>query len=881
MFLPLALLLLAAAAPHDDLAVGYQLHSLQYQGPGRWVHSADPIWVFDYHTLRITYRAARLPKSDAPIVTLRPGAVGPVTPGATNPENPFAAGKPLTVVTAASLVADGASHTIEIELHGKTQTAQIDQVIFSLPAAARLAIDDLEFRGDASVLPGATTGPPLPAGLRKLPIAGSSSTSLRGHESIRIDAGGQRGASVYLSLWANLAGVSSWSAEQPFERWRWKETAETGNMLARLRYTDGFTEEEFPQLADQHRHALLNRTAALYTLAVDPARALASVELLDRSPHLQLILFSAGLSATAPPVANDVTLAVPPPANRPMRESSIKGTRWYEIKGQPGADITAKLVRKHDAEGSLASLTVTNRGRVRQEFRLLFPSLRISPATSAADVYFLFPSQRAVLGQDEQLHEAAYSGAFPLQFLDVFSPAANSGTCVIVRDTGGRTKTFRLRKAGAAISIQVEYFLTLEPGETLHAPDVRLVNHGGDWRQGLDAYRRWVATWYHPDAPRPSWRDSAFWARRDYPIGGSGHLYDIKTNRYTFNDLLGNAAALGGADFIDISGWALSNTVGRVGDYPIELGGVEDLRRNILEASRLGVPTGLYFEGYLIDKNSKAGRQHGAEWQIINADGKPRWWQGGAEFFACPYVPEWQQFLSARVAEVAREVGAAAVYLDEYGFGNKRCYSTAHGHPAGAGTLEGEFAMVRAVRKALAEAGRADTAIYIEETPPDVAAPYYDAAFCYALPFARSPQPSPKLNLWRFVFPEIRLWDMLSVGVHPRQLSSEDFQLSLWHGNGIWLKGHTESWYGDGILAFLGRAHRILKEHARAFSGKAEPMVASPNPSIFINRFEGGGETVYTLFNAAYRTVHFDFQGRALAIPPREVEVVSTAQSPN
>ncbi|MCC7499364.1 MAG: hypothetical protein IT160_17415 [Bryobacterales bacterium] len=880
-------LLLGWSAAADDLTCGYSLVGLHYTGPGRWQHTTDPIWVFDYHTLQLTYRAEGFTRSSEPVLILRPGAVGPVTPGALNPENPFAAGKPLTVLTAAELRADGASHTIDIELRGKTKTAQVDQVIFSLPAGARLTVERMEFAGGRDVLPPATSGAPLPAGVRNLAAtaaqtyAGLPATTLRGRESIRIDGGGRRGAAVYLSLWANLAGVSSYSAEAPFERWRWKETSETGNLLIHIEYADGSAEDQFPELARERRHALLNRTTALYVVAVDAARPLASVELSDRSPHVQLVLFGAGLSAKPVPEANDATLAVPAPANGPVRASRLDGSVWYQLDADPKANLHATLTRNREAEGQTAALSLTNRGREQQQLRLRFPVLKIRPAAAARDVYYLFPAQRALIGQDEQPHEAAYSGAFPLQFLDVFSPAANSGVCMIVRDQQGRSKTFSIQKTGATVSAAVEYAVKLGPGETFRAPDVLLAEHGGDWRQGLAAYRNWVASWYRPNPLRPAWLDSAFWARRDYPIGGSGHLYDTKTNRYTFDGLIDDARALGGADFIDISGWALSNTAGRVGDYSIDLGGIANLRRNIDEARGRGVPTGLYFEGYLVDRNSNVGRRHGAQWQIINADGTPRWWQGGAELFVCPYVSGWQQYLSGRVADVARGVGAAAVYLDEYGFGNKRCYSSAHGHPAGVDTLEGELAMVRAVRKNLAAAGRADTAIYIEETPPDAAAPFYDAAFCYALPYARSPQPSPKLNLWRFVFPRTRLWDMLSVGVHPRQLSSEDFRLSLWHGDGIWLKGHIGSWYGQEILSFLARAHKVLRRHSEAFSGAAEPMVPSPHPSVFINRFDGGGETVYTLFNAAYRTVSLRFAGRALTIAPREVEVVALQRPPS
>ncbi len=226
------------------------------------------------------------------------------------------------------------------------------------------------------------------------------------------------------------------------------------------------------------------------------------------------------------------------------------------------------------------------------------------------------------------------------------------------------------------------------------------------------------------------------------------------------------------------------------------------------------------------------------------------------------------------MAAVAREVEAAAVYLDEFGFGRKRCYSTKHGHSPGEETLRGELVMTSRVRRALDAAGMRDTIIYIEETPPDAAAPYFDAAFCYNLPLAKPALLPVKLNLWRFAFPDVRLWDMLSIGIEPRSLPAEDFRLSLWHGNGLWLKGHADTWYGEDLLRFVRRAHGILKKHAASFAGTADPLVASPHPAVFVNRFRGEEETVYTLFNASYRTVRFSFQGRERTLPPRDVDVV-------
>jgi hypothetical protein len=524
----------------------------------------------------------------------------------------------------------------------------------------------------------------------------------------------------------------------------------------------------------------------------------------------------------------------------------------------------------------LLSLVLTNVSKAPQTLVLVFPSVSVRPAADPDDVYYLFPRPGAVIARDERRLEAVYSSAFPLQFLDVFAPAANRGACLVVRDAGGRGKRFRLNKSGATVEAEVEYRVRLAPGETFRAPDAQVTLHGGDWREGFEIYRKWLKTWRRPAGPPPAWLGSAFWARRDYPVGGSGRLFDVSRNRYTFEELIRDGEAFGGIDFIDISGFSLTKSVGRVGDYTIELGGPQDLRRNIAGAEQANIRTGLYFAGYHIDKNSKIGRRFGKSWQLVDEKGRGRWWEGEVELWVCPHIPAWRRFLAGRMAAVAREVGAAGVYLDVFGGASDamRCYSTQHGHPPGIDPLPGEIAMAKEVRRALDAAGMRHTMIYLEHTPPDAAVPYYDASFCYALPQANRSQSPLKLTLWRFAFPDVRLWDMLSMGVEPRVLPAEDFRLSLWHGNGVWLKGHSDTWYGADLLAFIRGARQTLKQHAAAFAGAADPLVDSPHPAVCVNRFTGGGETVYTLFNASYRTARFSFQGRERTLGPRDVDVV-------
>lgn len=871
--LPPLLLALTITALDAEALVGYKAEAIELSGPVARREAVDPIWVYAYPTLKLRYRASGALGDDEAVLTLSPGSVGPVTPGATNPENPFVEGMPIVVVRGRDLTADGESHALEIDLSDKARTPQIDELRWSLPEGASLVVEELTFVGGSDLLPG--DPPALPPNATAWTVEGPVAagawrgTTTRGAETIRFQGEPRAGRSFLMVVSPHFVNVGR------FAKGPAKESRETAEVIARIHYEDGGWDEQYPLSVAERRHVLINKTPALYALELDPDRPLKSVELLDQSPHVQLFVAAGGISDEAAPESLESL-----PANSPRSPGEANSPPEIALDyrlGTPETNVVADVSTSSDPKGRRGSLTLKNEGDKAVDFALTFPSATIKAADDPDDVAYLFPRRGTIISTEERTLEAPYNAAFPLQFVDVFAPKANRGAALIVEDVEGIEKTFRLKKAGADVVVEVDYQIRLEPGESWRAPEARLVFHGGDWREGFNAYRDWVSTWSKPATPRPAWLREAFWARRDYPVGGSGKLFDVEKGRYTFDALIDDGRAFGGIDFIDISGWAMTEDRGRVGDYSIDLGGPADFARNIAEAREKGIPTGLYFEGYLIDKRSKIGEELIEGSQLIDQNGEGRWWRGGeaTEFFACPYEPKWRAFLARRVAEVVAETGAEAVYLDEFGFGGKRCFSDNHGHRPGVDTLRGELEAAAAVRRALEAAGAGGTMLYIEETPPDAAAPHFDAAFCYAIPYSDPGQTPLRLNLWRFAFPDVRLWDMVSIGINPRALSAEEIRLSLWHGNGLWLKGDSRTWYGEKTLAWIREAHAALKTHAEAFAGPAEPLVASPHPSVFINRFGDGPKTVHTLFNASYRTARFSFQGRDYVLAPRDVTVAA------
>ncbi len=881
------LLFLITPSAIGQLLSGYSLAPKDLTGPVQSMIATEPIWVVDYHTLVIDYRASGHLNPDAAVLTLRPGSVGPVTPRATNPENPFVEGGDIIAVRGSDLILDGEPHTLRVDLRGKAKKAQVDALRVVLPAGARLKIASLHFLADPGLLPCATSTPPgMPAKSRPLlvhgPLScdGAPATSLRGRESISIDAGGKQGTTLYVDLlaFAYLPGFKSYDASEPP---RSGVINDPSLVIATLRYADqpSVREEQFPVLVSQHRHELLNQKRSLYALRLDPSRRLLSVELTDRSSHVQLVVFRAAISGHAESSSDEET-PVPSGAMSAKCDptAALGDSEWFHLTdgaGKRAGTLRAVLHKTPSPHGLALSLEVTNNSNQEADVTLAFPSLTIHVSSDSKDVSYLFPQAVATISSKDASLSAEYGPKFLLQFTDVFGPRAGCGVAVIVEDTSGQGKTFVLKKERDSVTDQTEYHIHLAAHQTYSAPPATVVLHNGDWRSGFRAYQRWLSSWYDQRTPQPAWLQRSFYMRRDYPIGGSGLLFDEAHNRYTFSRLLQDGRSFGGIDFVDISGWSLSEAKGRVGDYPIELGGPADLRANIEQAKREHVPTGLYFEGYLVDKNSDVGHQRGAQWQLIDKDGKGKWWPHSPEMFFCPHVLPWETYLSDRVAKVAKQTGAQAVYLDEFGCSNWQCYAADHGHPVGANMIGGQIGMAKRVRKALDEEGMRQTILYTECPQVDIAAPYVDGSFTYALPSSVPAAYGAKLNLWRFAFPHVRLWDMLSSGVEPHILSAEDFRFSFWHGDGIWLKGRSDTWYGQDILDFLRWAHPLLLKHAAAFGGEAEPLIDSPDPHILINQFRGGGEVVYTLFNNTYETRRLAFRGKTITLPPRGVDLVA------
>ncbi|MEW6236276.1 MAG: DUF6259 domain-containing protein [Candidatus Omnitrophota bacterium] len=943
----------------------------------QWTLTAEPAWVYQFPLLKMKYRARGVANGAShPLLRIRPGSIGPVTPGAKNMENPFARAGEATVSPAPDSLLDGEIHELAVSVVPPIQTRQIDQIVLTIQTGdqpAALEIFDLSFHDPhaqgnriiscqnliaaasdkleaafLSIAPSDLSLDILAASFPQSPEIQCASipfhlnesktvayTRLAQRDSIRL-AVNRKCREIFLLLSCYLAGTDGAFSFKPRT-----EIVQPERLIVIKHYADGSVERSFPFNLNRREYSVTAQTLCAYLIPADPGKELESVAIEEWMPYGQIFLAAATLNSgdawaqlppndfpfslpaaseasSAPPkltvendrkyvIENDIYrvemnsaagLCVDSmhyklgninilPASSPLFSFSAGGQtlssnqldlQSYKVKSD-GVEFVLRT--KDEAyplqftvdvqSGTHPELRLTlqaeNLGYAPQSLRLLFPDLRgIRLSGDPAEDYYFFPRSRAAQGRRPIRMMGVHSGEFPLQFFDVYSESLNAGLALHTRDSQSVLKRFRYdkRSDGSWMGVEYGFFapIALAPKETFQPPTAVLEFHQGDWRAPFRTYKQWLGEWRLPQSKARGALKNVFICRRDYPIGGTGYLFNDRQGAYTLDRLIAESRqALGGVDMIDISGWAYSEQYGRVGEYRrYELGGLENLRAETEKSQTQHIPVGLYLEGYLVDPRSPIGREHDAEWSIVDKEGKPKTWAGNEEMFMDSYLPAWRDFMSETLSQVAQETGAAALYMDEYGFADegKACYSPNHGHPIGAHPLHGELGMLRQVRQALNRLDR-PPALYIEQTPNDVASQYVDAAFSYSMAGGGDFDSPVKLDLFRFAFPDFKVIELFHPGIDPRGASAEDAKLCFFQGKAMWLKGRAKSWYSREFRQFLQQAYRLYHEHEEAFaSNDVEPLIPTLQRGLYANRFSSEQEDIVMLYNADYQTIQGD-----------------------
>lgn len=563
-----------------------------------------------------------------------------------------------------------------------------------------------------------------------------------------------------------------------------------------------------------------------------------------------------------------------------VRWWSVRDTALFHLlENEPG--VKAHLYVDSTTAGRWKLvLTLTNVSADSVVATPVFPSLAgmMPDQNHPADLHYLFPAQGRFVSNADATLDEPYSGRFPLQFMSVYSPEGG-GIYLLCKDTTNAPKRFRLEKHRGAVTMEVEHRAQrLAPGESWHLPPMEVVCHGGDWRPAFSAYRDWLRTWYSPAAPRKAWFRDVYNFRQIFlhPIFGDVGAFDKQSKAIGLLEQVGQSKeAFGNVDYVHLFDWSQTPAHGRVGDYnPWEyLGGKRKLRREIKRLRKLGIYTGLYYEGYLISKVSETGQAFGTAWQMRSPEGKPYARFGNNYFYPCPLVPAWQTYLTGAVSRAINDVCAQGAYIDQYGFGwQYGCHNPTHGHDVRVTNVASELqvpaeqTMMKKMRSTLPD----EVVTYTEEMPTDVATQYQDGSFTYAIAAAKATdQYNPsRVNLARFAIPDFKLFEILHVD-EPIGMDTLGVKHIFFNGEGIWLAGplNDPNWFPEPVRALIRKTNAILREHREAFvSPNPLPTITNGENDVHVNCFPAAERTAWTFYNSG----DVDQAGYTLRIPYKE-----------
>ena len=551
-------------------------------------------------------------------------------------------------------------------------------------------------------------------------------------------------------------------------------------------------------------------------------------------------------------------------------------------------------------------------GRDHKGTKFIFPELRgLRFSDAPEDTWHWMPRRGDVISNAPISLRAPYAGAEnPMQIIGAFGPRQGTGLYMMTQDMNAAPRHYHVQKSGGHVRLGVEYH-PYGGGET---PRTIIGCNQGDWHEQLERYREWVSTWHKPAAPRKQWFREVFNFRQQFlhfALPTKSGMFDPDTKTFRLKEVVEqNIEAFGGVDYLHVFDWGWDPVHGRCGDYePWDyLGGADNFKAAVQHVKDMGIPVGLYIEGYLVDPQSNLGKAHGKDWQLLDAKGEP-YPYFEPSFNICPWVKDWQDYLSATYARAKRETGALGFYIDQYGFSNPGhfCYNPNHGHDVPVSPVLGEREMTRRVREALGP----ECAVYTEESPTDVNSQYQDGSFTYNISAASDDWSPTHVNLYRFAFPTFKTIEII-VCDRPLGSNIEAVKRILFNGEAIWIEGIWDKWFTPETRAYIARMHKVLRANRQCFAGDyPTPLVPTLIKGIYANRFQeafdGSGKTCWTVYNTNFRTArgelievrHFpgaeyrdEFTGEripariegetavlSLQIGPRDVAVISRTAS--
>jgi hypothetical protein len=301
-------------------------------------------------------------------------------------------------------------------------------------------------------------------------------------------------------------------------------------------------------------------------------------------------------------------------------------------------------------------------------------------------------------------------GHFSMQLLSLTE--GDRSLYMATHDPLGKGKYFHV--APAPDETALEWRLTHYPEEPLRSPCEWACSYPtviglipGDWWHACRVYRQWAianAEWTRPPAGRPP-ETLPDWLPRT-PL--QDHSYyegmDETQGRRALPHLVRTQELYGG--FPMLVQYPCWNTQGFDIGYPDFFPARDWYAADAQTARQRGLQYCPYINVLSLDVRSEYWRRGGAEQALLNPEIWPKPPEHGL-VWVCPQSAVWEKDFAALVERVARELAAAAVYVDQAGVIHPLpCYAPGHGHPVG---NQSDTAI--GVRRVLTAARRAASAV--------------------------------------------------------------------------------------------------------------------------------------------------------------------------
>lgn len=541
-------------------------------------------------------------------------------------------------------------------------------------------------------------------------------------------------------------------------------------------------------------------------------------------------------------------------------------------------NLRARLRLRHTVTATdVLDLQLTNQGGKAVTGTLLFPTLAGLRLGKQDDTWYFCGRRGGVINNVPARMRDEIGEAHPLALDGFFNPHLGAGVALMPRidpaanpelDMAGLYRWYRVGKDAEGGNYAVEYLPeTVNAGSTWKALPITVTVMPGDWRDQLREYVAWLRTWYRPTAARKDWYRK-LWSFVSYgPYYPKTTPIDERLDFLTLAKLRNNKVP-GSADYVHLFGWAITDKYGHWGayDHYEDLGGAEHFRQSVAKAKSAGQPIGLYLDGYLVSTASdKPSHDKVEAWSIRTPDGKKLYHASYDAHSMCPYVPAWRDYLASVYRRVAGEVQPSGMYLDEYGrcFPERACSSSEHGHATPQGMCPGEWLLSRQVRAAVPP----EIAFYCEFVPADVATQYLDGAYGH-VSLNNHTEGYERLaphfvNLHRFAIPDFKTFEL----IYYTPLRNGNWFLlkhPFFNGDGYYLTDAKMDGWDDAVSRFMTRVFAVQHRYADAFtSSDVQPLVATAQRGLYANCFRTPSRTVWTLYNANYRSV----RGTLLSAP--------------